>query len=45
MSMFELNRDELRTRSLLINSSLSSSDSENSLLDKLQQVRIKAKTP
>ena len=44
MSMFEFNRDELRTRSLLLNSSISSSFFEYSLLDKVQQVRMKTKT-
>jgi len=44
MSMFEFNRDELRTRSLLLNSSISSSFFEYSLLDKVQQVRMKSKT-
>ena len=44
MSMFEFNRDELRTRSLLLNSSISPSFFEYSLLDKVQQVRMKTKT-
>ena len=44
MSMFELNRDELITRSLLLKSSKTSSFSEYSLLVKVQQVRMKTKT-
>ena len=42
MSIFELNRDELRMRSLLLNSSISSL-CEYSLLDKLQQDRMQTK--